>query len=73
MYDIIRNETKHKHAVPLRYVSFQAWKKFGAASNDQPGPNPANTIMSEEIYMQFVHSKDVSQHVETVIMHAHSF
>lgn len=35
----------------------KTWKKYGAAANDGPGPNPANTIASEEIYMQFVHSK----------------
>ena len=36
----------------------KAWKKFGAAESDPPGPNAANTIISEEIYMQFVHSKE---------------
>jgi len=34
------------------------WKKFGASKNDKPGPDPATTIPSEEIYMQFVSAKD---------------
>ena len=34
------------------------WKKFGASKNDKPGIDPATTIPSEEIYMQFVSSKD---------------
>lgn len=34
------------------------WKKFGAASGDGPGPNPANTIISEDVHMQFMSAKD---------------
>ncbi|XP_046360921.1 eukaryotic translation initiation factor 3 subunit G-like [Haliotis rufescens] len=34
------------------------WRKFGAAERDPPGPNSSNTIISEEIVMQFVQNKD---------------
>ncbi|PVD22542.1 hypothetical protein C0Q70_18358 [Pomacea canaliculata] len=36
----------------------KTWKKFGAAERDPPGPNPANTIISEEIFMQFVNTSE---------------
>lgn len=37
----------------------QAWKKFGAADSDGPGPNPATTTVNDEIFMNFVTNKEV--------------
>ncbi|XP_072017742.1 eukaryotic translation initiation factor 3 subunit G-like [Amphiura filiformis] len=36
----------------------KAWGKFGKASQDGSGPNPSTTIISDDVYMQFITAKD---------------
>ncbi|KAI0229888.1 Eukaryotic translation initiation factor 3 subunit G [Lamellibrachia satsuma] len=55
---VVRTYKIETRKVPPSIAKRKTWKKFGEASRDPPGPNPSNTIMSEEIFMQFVHSKD---------------
>lgn len=43
-------------------VSFQNWKKFGNSEFDAPGPNVATTTVSDDVFMTFISSKEVSIH-----------
>ncbi|XP_011707546.1 PREDICTED: eukaryotic translation initiation factor 3 subunit G-like [Wasmannia auropunctata] len=40
------------------------WKKFGDSADDGPGPNPATTLVGEEVVVQFISSKEEENKVE---------
>jgi len=44
--------------VPKAVASRKLLPKFGMSRNDRPGPDPATTIIAEEIFMNFVHNKE---------------
>lgn len=51
---VIKTYKVETRKVPEAVAKRKLWKKFGEASHDPPGPNSATTIVSEDVFIQFV-------------------
>lgn len=55
---VVRTYKITKRAVPKVIAERKTWAKFGDSEHDKPGPNSHTTMVAEDVYMQFLSSKE---------------
>lgn len=56
-FKVVRQYKVEKRQVAKAVAQRKGWAKFGLSKDDKPGPNPATTIVSEDVTVQVISIK----------------
>lgn len=64
---VVRTYKITKHVVPKSIARRKTLTKFGDSITDKPGPNSHTTVVSEDVYMQFISNKEEEKQAESLL------